>query len=1175
MVDVLRSSQNSAKNNSPRLFTPLTTRGVEYSFAGGASNQTTDGTFTENTSAGEKDSFTYEGDIDGIKSTQQLKVDWSDFAQHTFFQSAQVKVNTALDLILNEYPFDGTQKATELFLDQLTGYERWVFNNFPKYEGYLNISGTQPSDTTGGTFVVIPDIAGTTFPGVSRVSRGNSLLNPGTSSLMLEFQLRLPEQGNYNQYVLDKHIGTTLGDSEGWAVTIQSGSSTTYATMSFHGFQEGKYTSVNAVVPKGQWNHIAFIWDRGSVSGSLKSVVNLETTQTSSNFMVLNEMLPNTQSLYIGTGSAISTYFVPEQTFSGSIDELRIWHKTKTVDQMKQDRTKTIFAQENLVAYYRFDEAMVSASADQSTVVIDSSGNELHGELSAYAILGGVRTISTASIGFSSPMTNARLSFLPVLFPKSPDVIDYAASLAVGASEYDEKNPSLITKLVPRHYFEEGQKQEGMDTEVGTIIDTMTSGVDPRSSVLGGTQAFILLLYTWAKFFDEIKLFSKGFKDMGWVDYDQTGTSADAFLKNYAKELGIELPAFFQNADIKQFIYGDNIDNSISLNEYSLQSIQNTLWRRLLTNMPEILKSKGTTYALKQYVRSLGMEPDSIFRIREYGGASKKSLQHSREDKVETFFFADFMNQTGSYLYSSPPMNRNGARTEPGWPIRDNTYNTNATNSFLSGSWTFEGMYKLYSDSAFYSQSLVRFEVGKDTTVLDRDVITANLVASDEGALTLYYRDNIYVGDSILSMSVPANLYDGDVWHLSFGRRRWDDNTYDDLNSVSSSLFFLRAAKKMGNEIIESYEETKWHDDRQKTFNGVSIFPPLNVAIVNPYNLSGSYLVIGNKPVVPSSVNSVLSFSTSIASNPTVALTDFDGRVAELRMYSEYIPQPIWKEHIKNPRSVGVSNPVNNWNFDFTSTGSWQRLRHQFSFDQPEKYADGSGEFVATDFSQLPTTYFDGDQTKYKMLGYGFEADSLVLKPIDMVYTQISPKFDSSVTSEKIRIRGFNSTESIENPWEQFGPAYDIELSETPTDNTKISIDFSVIDALDKDIMTIFGNLDEFDNALGAPENQFEESYPQIDAMRRNYFNKLETKLNLRGFFEFYKWFDTNFGSYLLQLLPYNAKFNGTNYVIESHMLERGKFVYKSDDVYVGEGNRDYTRAQITVQFIAGTLGRF
>ena len=54
-------------------------------------------------------SNSYELDAPGdpLKSTQQLPVDWSDFSKHTFFNSAESKVNVAFDTMINYFPSDG------------------------------------------------------------------------------------------------------------------------------------------------------------------------------------------------------------------------------------------------------------------------------------------------------------------------------------------------------------------------------------------------------------------------------------------------------------------------------------------------------------------------------------------------------------------------------------------------------------------------------------------------------------------------------------------------------------------------------------------------------------------------------------------------------------------------------------------------------------------------------------------------------------------------------------------------------------------------------------------------------------------------------------------------------------------------------------------------------------
>ena len=52
---------------------------------------------TNQTSTG---SFRYDPPGSGLKSTQELSVDWSNFSSHTFFNSAQSKINTAFDRIV-------------------------------------------------------------------------------------------------------------------------------------------------------------------------------------------------------------------------------------------------------------------------------------------------------------------------------------------------------------------------------------------------------------------------------------------------------------------------------------------------------------------------------------------------------------------------------------------------------------------------------------------------------------------------------------------------------------------------------------------------------------------------------------------------------------------------------------------------------------------------------------------------------------------------------------------------------------------------------------------------------------------------------------------------------------------------------------------------------------------
>ena len=76
----------------------------------------------------------------GLKSTQQLNVDWSDFTNHCFFNSAEAKVNLAFEKIINTFPFDGTEQDTWNFLDTISGFDTYILSLWPKSVGYITLN---------------------------------------------------------------------------------------------------------------------------------------------------------------------------------------------------------------------------------------------------------------------------------------------------------------------------------------------------------------------------------------------------------------------------------------------------------------------------------------------------------------------------------------------------------------------------------------------------------------------------------------------------------------------------------------------------------------------------------------------------------------------------------------------------------------------------------------------------------------------------------------------------------------------------------------------------------------------------------------------------------------------------------------------------------------------------
>ena len=66
------------------------------------------------TSASSTGSFRFDPPGAPIKSSQQLNLDFSKFENHTFFGSAQAKVQKSFSKIINSYPFDGSSTKCRL-----------------------------------------------------------------------------------------------------------------------------------------------------------------------------------------------------------------------------------------------------------------------------------------------------------------------------------------------------------------------------------------------------------------------------------------------------------------------------------------------------------------------------------------------------------------------------------------------------------------------------------------------------------------------------------------------------------------------------------------------------------------------------------------------------------------------------------------------------------------------------------------------------------------------------------------------------------------------------------------------------------------------------------------------------------------------------------------------------
>ena len=147
-------------------------------------------------------------------------------------------------------------------------------------------------------------------------------------------------------------------------------------------------------------------------------------------------------------------------------------------------------------------------------------------------------------------------------------------------------------------------------------------------------------------------------------------------------------------------------------------------------------------------------------------------------------------------------------------------------------------------------------------------------------------------------------------------------------------------------------------------------------------------------------------------------------------------------------------------------TGSFEKLWLDISTDQPETESNGTGGLSLTDFSQN----FNATGSKAGATLAGFAPLTRIIKPERFDFSFLSPNYDEMPELNKVRVAGFTQGKNLFELGGMPAPVYEIPKSAEPIDDTRFGIEFSIMQALDEDIMNIFATLESLDLALGAPE---------------------------------------------------------------------------------------------------------
>ncbi len=118
--------------------------------------------------------------------------------------------------------------------------------------------------------------------------------------------------------------------------------------------------------------------------------------------------------------------------------------------------------------------------------------------------------------------------------------------------------------------------------------------------------------------FDKVKKFIDNIAYMRNVSYDGINNVPDLLLKNLAETLGLSTVSLFDEKTLEESLYTRHTSNyeGISLGT-NLVEAEYEFYRRLLSNLSNLYKSKGTRLAIEFFLKFIGA-PEPMIRLDEY-----------------------------------------------------------------------------------------------------------------------------------------------------------------------------------------------------------------------------------------------------------------------------------------------------------------------------------------------------------------------------------------------------------------------------------------------------------------------------------------------------------------------------------------------------------------------------
>jgi len=1100
-------------------------------------------------------------------------VDFTSASNFAIYGSAQSYFEDSINYIINEYPYDGSQKEKINWSLSGTYLDKWIFENeYPRTNGFVTIGlnygtstprpshgyyasstdeyisfkgGPHKSDKSGSireTFSTA-NIYNTASKGLSNLEvngdKGISLefwLNKkdwdkeNESKRQVIFDLwnntgfnedaygrfRVELVGNPDTELIEKYFDIELysgshaaGNGSGWSYTPTK-TLTTFALSS-------------SVPFSGSWNHFALTFaNTGSeMVGKLYRNGVLESTivRGSSMGQITGSMLGYVGALTAPVSGVLGTS--GSAKLSASLDDLRYWKVDRTSEQIGRNWFTNVDGGTNT-------DITLAATASTKYSYENPADLGLYYKFNEGVVNStSTNNVDSTVLDYAGSITNGEWTGYAITARSTG-----SAMVLSGKAKAEFKDPILYSNHpdVSRYVTYKNQIGKLYDSQNNSsIYSSLPSWITSDDKNIGSGDLKKLTQIV-ASYFDTLQLQIGALPNLKNKEYVSGSDKPIPFVSRFLDSSGLISSEIFSKAKDLEYLasrddtknYSDKIDEA-----------KNFIYQNIYNNLIYIYKSKGTEKAFRNLIRCFGVGRELV-NINLYADNAEYEIQNNVDYSVVRKKYADF--------YSS---NRVSASV---------FQNSSSINSDSRSSISANSSSILYRGNTYECEAIF---------------------PKDQSKEAIYYFPANFQSASIFGVHTSGsdNLNHTTWGHPDYGNFqvhaiRKDTSTPDAYFQLSGTNNF-QLTRLTSSLFKDVYDDTKWNfavKIKPSTYpwvDGVSG----SALVANKYDLHFE----GYNYVLDYLVNSFVLTASIEKSNAQNFLSsskrffvgahtqDFTGTVLQhsnvkassLRVWMDYLTGSVIEAHAKDVLNFGTLNPYKsayiteqgkpfggNFGGNITSIPQMETLALNWDFGTLTS-SNASGQFVVEDISSGSisspnlTSRWDwlGNITKYQHTGLGYNFPANDTGSIDRRYVH---------TAKQQLPEVINSSDMISSIGENRDKLF---TRDTRPEQYYFAFEKSMYNVISEEMLKIFATIVDFNNIIGEPVNRYRQEYKDMEKLRSLWFERVRKVASLEKFVEFYKWIDSALSIMLQQITPASARFSeNLRTMVESHVLERNKY---------------------------------